>query len=129
MKPRKPLLVLLSALALPVPAEIVERVIAKVNGDIVTLTDFTARQVAEAQAARVTPDRVEAFLRENNARILQAAIDDVLILQKAADLGMKMRPEYIKDVIDNIKKENNVESDEAFAAQLQREGLTLDELK
>src|SRR5262249_27212508 len=51
------------------------------------------------------------------------------ILQKAADLGMKMRPEYIKDVIDNIKKENNVESDEAFAAQLQREGLTLDELK
>ena len=131
MKPWKPVVVLLSALglALPLPAEILERVIVKVNGDIVTLTDFTARQVAEAQAARVTPDRIEQFLRENNARILQSTIDDVLILQKAADMGMKLRPEYIKEVIDNIKKENNIESDEAFLGQLQKEGLSLDDLK
>jgi len=130
MKPSKPA-VLLSALALtlPLPAEILERVVVKVNGDIVTLTDFTARQIAEAQAARVTPDRIEQFLRENNARILQSTIDDVLILQKAADMGMKLRPEYIKEVIDNIKKENNIESDEAFLGQLQKEGLSLDDLK
>lgn len=131
MKPWKPVAVLLSAfaLALPLPAEILERIVVKVNGDIVTLTDFTARQIAEAQAARVTPDRIEQFLRDNNARILQAAIDDVLILQKAADTGMKLRPEYIKEVLDNIKKENNIESDEAFLGQLQKEGLSLDDLK
>jgi peptidyl-prolyl cis-trans isomerase SurA len=131
MKPWKPVAVLSSALALtlPLPAEILERVVVKVNGDIVTLTDFTARQISEAQAARVTPDRIEQFLRDNNARILQSAIDDVLILQKAADMGMKLRPEYIKEVIDNIKKENNIESDEAFLGQLSREGLSLDDLK
>lgn len=131
MKPWKPVAVLLSAFALaqPLPAEILERVVVKVNGDIVTLTDFTARQISEAQAARVGPDRIEQFLRDNNARILQSAIDDVLILQKAADMGMKLRPEYIKEVIDNIKKENNIESDEAFLGQLSREGLSLDDLK
>src|SRR5262245_51371342 len=110
-------------------AEIIERVVVKVNGDIVTLSDFTARQVAEAQAARVTPDRIEQFLRDNNARILQAAIDDVLITQKAADMGMRVPPAYLKDVIENIKKENNIESDEAFLLQLQREGMSLDDLK
>lgn len=131
MKPLKVLVVLLSAglAALPLPAEIIERVVAKVNGDIITLSEFTARQIAEAQAARVTPDRIEQFLRANNARILQGAIDDLLVMQKAADLGMKLRPEYIKDVIENIKKENNIESDEAFLAQLRHEGMSIDDLK
>jgi parvulin-like peptidyl-prolyl isomerase len=130
MKPLK-LFVLLSALAAttPMPAEVVERVVAKVNGDIVTLSDFTARQVAEAQRARVTPETVESFLRQNNARILQEAIDELLVVQKAADLGMRLRPEYIKEVIEGIKKENNIESDEAFQEQLRREGMSLDELK
>ena len=131
MKPWKLLIALLSPLLLapPVPAEIIERVVAKVNGDIITLSDFTARQVSEAQAARVTPDRIEQFLRDNNARILQSAIDDILIVQKAADVGLRVPPAYLKDVIENIKKENNIESDEAFLQQLQREGMTLDDLK
>ena len=66
-----------------------ERVIAKVNGEIVTLSDFQARQVAAAQAARVEPDQVEKFLRENNAKILQDAVDDLLLVQRAAELGLR----------------------------------------
>src|SRR5262245_11658616 len=131
MKPWKLLIALLSPTlaAPPLPAEIIERVVAKGNGQITTLSDFTARQISEAQAARVSPDRVEQFLRDNNARILQAAIDDVLIVQKAADIGMRVPPAYLKDVIENIKKENNIESDEAFMQQLSKEGMTLDDLK
>jgi parvulin-like peptidyl-prolyl isomerase len=116
-------------LALPAPGEIVERVVVRVNGDIVTLSEFAARQVQAAQAARITPERAEQFLRENNARILQEAIDDLLIAQKAADLGVKLRPEYVKDAIDTIKKENNLTTEEAFQEALRREGLSLDDLK
>src|SRR5258706_3374158 len=128
MKPWK-LIVLpsLALAALTLRAEIVERVVAKVNGDIITLSDFTARQISEAQAARITPERIEQFLRDNNARILQSAIDDILIVQKAADIGMRVPPAYLKDVIENIKKENNIESDEAFMQQLAREGMSLDD--
>ncbi|HEY2946496.1 MAG TPA: hypothetical protein VGN09_28950, partial [Vicinamibacteria bacterium] len=63
--------------------EILERVIVKVNGDIVTQSEFEARQIAAVQQARVTPDQVEKFLRENNAHILQEAIDDLLLVQRA----------------------------------------------
>jgi parvulin-like peptidyl-prolyl isomerase len=116
-------------LALPAPGEIVERVVVKVNGDIVTLSEFATRQAQAAQAARITPERAEQFLRENNARILQEAIDDLLIAQKAADLGVKLRPEYVKDAIDTIKKENNLATEEAFQEALRHEGLSLDDLK
>src|SRR5438552_1616418 len=77
MRSRKLLLPTLSLLAVAAaaPAEIVERVVAKVNGDIVTLSEFQARQVAAVQAAGITTeDQVEKFLRDNNARILQEVV-------------------------------------------------------
>ena len=109
--------------------EILERVIVKVNGDVVTQSEFEARQIAAVQQARIPADQIEKFLRDNNAHILQEAVDDLLLVQRAADLGLKMRPDYIKEVIDGIKKENNIASDEDLQQQLKREGMTLEELK
>ncbi len=110
-------------------AEVVERVVAKVGGDIITLSEFTSRQMAAAQVARVTPDNVEEYLRQNNARILQDAIDELLLVQRASDLGLRLRPEYVDEVIAGIKKDNKIESEEDFAARLRAEGLTLADLK
>jgi peptidyl-prolyl cis-trans isomerase SurA len=110
-------------------AEIVERIVAKVNGDIVTLSEFEARQLAAVQAARIPPVQVETYLRQNNQRILQEAVDDLLIVQRAGELGIRLRPEYIVDVIEGIKKENNIPDDAELRAQLRREGMSLDDLK
>src|SRR5919108_1572543 len=131
MKPSSYALVLISSLALAAvaPAEVLERVVVRVNGDIVTQSEFQARQVAAVQGARVPSDKIEQFLRENNARILQEAIDDLLLVQRAGDLGVRMSPAHIKEVIESIKKENNIPSDEELSAQLRREGMSLDDLK
>jgi parvulin-like peptidyl-prolyl isomerase len=125
------LLFLPSLLALSPGArgEIIERVVAKVNGQIITLSEFQTRQIAAAQGARVDPANVGPFLRQNNARILQEAIDEILILQKAEDAGLKVPSEWIDESIDGIRKENNITSDEQFQDALEREGLTLSELR
>jgi peptidyl-prolyl cis-trans isomerase SurA len=123
---------LLPSLALvpaPARAETIERVVAKVNGQIITLSEFQGRQIAAAQAARVGPEGVGAFLRQNNARILQEAIDEILILQKAEDAGIRAPSAWIDEAIEGIKKENKIESDEQMQAALEREGLTLAELR
>lgn len=119
----------LLALAHSATGEILDRVIVKVNGDIVTQSEFESRQIAAVTQARLTPDRVEAYLRDNNARILQDAIDDLLLLQKADEVGIRIRPEFTKDIIDGIKKENNIPSDEALREQLRREGMSIDDMK
>ncbi len=111
----------------PARGEIIERVVAMVNGEIITLSEFQARQIAEAQAARVPPERVQGFLRDNNARILQEAIDDLLLVQRAQDTGLRLPP--VDQYIEEIKKENKITSEEQFQAQLAQEGMTLDELK
>ena len=130
MKPSKLLLLLASlAVAGALRAEIIERVIARVNGDVVTLSEFEARQLAAVQQARIAPSEVERFLRENNARLLQEAIDDMLILQRGAELGIRLRPEYIDEVIEGIKKENNIADEGELRRQLRREGMSLEELR
>jgi parvulin-like peptidyl-prolyl isomerase len=131
MRPLFVLLVLPSLALAPraVGAEIIERVVAKVNGQIITLSEFQGRQVAAAQAARVDPANVGTFLRQNNAKILQDAIDEVLIVQKAEDAGIKAPPQWIDESIEGIRKDNKITTDEQFQEALQREGLTLAELR
>lgn len=109
--------------------EIIERVVAKVNGRIITLSDFQSRQLAAAQAARVSPETVPSFLRQHNARILQQAIDEILLLQKAEEAGLKPPAQYLDEVVQSIRKENNLTSDEQFQDALEREGLTIEELR
>jgi len=110
-------------------AEIIERVVAKVNGQIITLSEFQSRQIAAAQGARVDPANVGTFLRQNNAKILQDAIDEILIMQKAEDAGMKAPSQWIDEAIAGIRKENNITSDEQLQDALDREGITLAELR
>ena len=129
MKPSRAVLVLSFVLAAPLRAEVLERVIVKVNGAIVTQSEFENRQVAAVQSARIGPERIEAFLRENNARILQEAIDELILVQRADEIGIKAKKEYTDDVIDSIRKENNFADDEALKVQLRREGMTLSDLR
>ncbi len=85
-------------------AETVERVVAKVNGQIITLSEFQTRQLEAAQAARVDASTVGAFLRQHNAKILQDAIDEILILQKAEDAELKP-PALVRRRGDRIDQE------------------------
>ena len=112
-----------------VHGDVIERVIARVNGQIVTLSEFEARQMAAVQAARVPDAEVEAFLRQNNAKLLDEAMEELLLVDRALSLGLKLRPEYLDQVIEDIKKEQNITSEEDFQVQLKREGLTKEALR
>lgn len=123
------LFVLAAGGSVAVQGDVIERVMARVNGQIVTLSDFEARQMAAIQAARVPEGEIESFLRQNNAKLLEEAMEELLLVDRAAALGLKLRPEYLDQVIDDIKKEQNIASEEEFLAQLKREGLTKDALR
>lgn len=56
-------------------------------------------------------------------------MEELLLVDRASSLGLKLRTEYLDQVIEDIKKEQNIESDEEFEAQLKREGLTRDALR
>src|SRR5689334_6367184 len=127
MKPLSLALCLSLAAAGGAHAVILERIIAKVNGDIITLSDLENRQLAAVQASGVSGDQVPAFLREHGERILEDTIDEMLVYQKGEQMGIadRVSSEYMDKVIQDIQKENKIEDPAVFRAQLVREGLTL----
>jgi peptidyl-prolyl cis-trans isomerase SurA len=110
-------------------AEILERVVVKVSDQIITLSEFQARQLAAVQEAKVAPSEVEAYLRANNARILQQAIDEILLMKRAEEAGWRLPPEAVEEVITSIKRENNITSEAQMKDALAREGMTIEDLR
>jgi len=118
-------------------AEIIEQILVKVNGEIFTKSDLEQRQVAvlrqRGQAIDLKSDPSNAQLRqaldEVTPQILVDAVDEMLIVQRGKELGYRLGDEQFKSVLDNIKKENKMESEEQFQAALKAENMTLADLR
>src|SRR5215208_588156 len=116
-------------------AEILEQVLVKVNGDIVTKSDFERLQVEflrqrpELQNVTADSPELQKAVAESAPQLILGAIDELLLVQRGRELGYVMSDEQFKSVLDNIKKDNNIDTDEKFNAALQQEGMTLADLR
>ena len=113
-------------------AEVIEQILVKVNGEIITKTDLEQRQIQAVRARGIQANDDAALkkaIEEVTPEIIANDINEMLLVQRGRDLGYKMTDEDFDRMIQNIRKENKLESDEAFQAALKQEGLTLDELR
>jgi len=130
--------VLLTALALPMRAEILEQVLVKVNGDIFTKTDLEQRQIVVIRQkmnqqvnmdALKNDEALKKVLAEVTPGILVEAVDEILMLQLGKEKGHRLSDEQFKSWLEGMRKENNLIDDQKFQAALKQEGMTLDELR
>jgi len=129
-------MVVLAALAaVPLGAEIIEQVLVNVNGDILTKTEFEQRQVAvlrtRPELANVTPDSpvLRKAVLEITPQLILEAVDELLLIQRGRELGLVLGEEQFTSIVDNIRKSNNIETDEQFQAALKQEGMTMADLR
>jgi len=120
-------------LAVAPRAEIVEQVLVKVNGDILSKTDLEQRQVAALRQLgsqnRASDAQLRKMLDDLTPQLLVDTVDEMLLVQRGRELGLKLSDEQFKSAVDNIKKENKIENDAQFEAALKQERMTLTELR
>lgn len=128
--------VVLVAVSAPLGGQdIIEQVLVNVNGDILTKTDFEARQIGvlrqRPELANVTPESPELrkAVAEVTPDLILDAVDELLLIQRGRELGLTLGDEQFKQIIENIKKSNNLEDDERFQAALTQEGMTMADLR
>jgi len=115
--------------------EILEQVLVKVNGDIVTKSDFERMQVEflrqrpELQNVTADSPELQKAVAESTPQLILGAVDELLLVQRGRELGYVMTDENFKSVLDNIKKDNNIDTDEKFQEALKQEGMTLADLR
>jgi peptidyl-prolyl cis-trans isomerase SurA len=126
---------MVAAVAVAAPnAQILEQVLVKVNGEIITKTDLEARQIAALRQRNPNfrPDNDEALqkaLAEVTPGVIVDAVDEMLMVQRGKELGYTLNNERFNSIVENIKKENKIESDEALQAALKQEGMTMVDLR
>lgn len=131
-----PALVLLAlAATVPLQAEILEQVLVKVNGDIITKTEFEERQVAalrnRPELANAGPDSLELqrAVSESTPDLILDAVDELLLVQRGRELGFALGDEQFNQIVANIKESNNLQDEARFQAALKEQGLTLADLR
>jgi parvulin-like peptidyl-prolyl isomerase len=117
-------------------ADIIEQILVKVNGEIFTKTDLEARQVAALRQKGlqfdkndVTDEQLRQALTAVTPQIMVEAVSEMLMLQRGKELGYRLTDDQFKSIVDNIRKENKLDSEERFQAALKQENMTITDLR
>src|SRR6476646_9788679 len=122
----------------PMRADVIEQVLVKVNGDIITKTELEQRQVAvlrQKMQGQIDPaslkndETLKKQLAEITPQLIVNSIDELLLLQRGRELGLKLGDDQFKAIVANIRKEQKLEDEAKFQAALAQENMTMDDLR
>ena len=112
---------------------ILQRILVKVNGDIITQTELEERQIGaiRQRGLQVRNDaELAQVLEEVTPEVISGAVDELLLIQRARELGYQFTDEQFQEILGDLMAENGFETEEEFHEALaQSEGMTLDDLR
>jgi peptidyl-prolyl cis-trans isomerase SurA len=112
---------------------IVEDIVARVNDQIITLSDYQKAQQDLAQEAQqdcqgCTPDRVQAEVRDKQKDLLRDLIDQQLLVERAKDMDVNVEADVVKR-LDEVRKQNNLASLEDLQKAVESQGIPWEDYK
>lgn len=109
-------------------AEVLDRVIAKVNDEIITLSEVQERTVRELGRLRSIENENIPVVEDIMRKVLNRMIEDILILGQGKKIGITISDDRVLAALDEIKNTNSL-TDEELIAMLEAESQTLEEYK
>ena len=107
-------------------AFVIDRVVAVVDDEIVLQSELARRTVPLAAELDDIKDARERQRRQNllASRVLDEMVNEQLILGAAAEAKLEVSDKEVRNAVDEIKKQNNVD-DEGLAKALEMQGYTM----
>jgi len=131
LKRRKKILFILMAgclcLAMSAAAEVVDRVVAIVNDEVISLSELDQlTKIVQAQTGMSPKSKDKKALER---QVLETLIDQKLARAEAKRRGITVSDKELEQALDEFKKRNNLTSQEALEQALVKSGMTFKELK
>lgn len=116
-------------LALPVYAELIDEVVATVNGEVITLSELERILVPVHKRYEQIYTGEELRKRKEYSReqLLEQLIENKLILQKAKDEGIGISEAFLEENLAEVKEKFG--SEKEFVAALKDEGTDIEKYK
>ena len=111
-------------------AKIIERIIARVNTEIITQHryDDEQAQLRSRLAEQYSGAELDAQVREQSKNLLRDLIDESLMVQKAKDLDINVETDIVKQ-LDDIRKKNNLATLEDLETEIEKQGMNYEDFK
>ena len=115
--------------------QIIEQVLVKVNGDIITKSELEERQIAALRQRNLNPDvlknddQLKKALAEVTPQILVNAIDELLVIQLGREKGLRLSDDQFNRWLTSMRKDQNLEDDKRFEQALKQEGMTISDIR
>jgi peptidyl-prolyl cis-trans isomerase SurA len=112
------------------PADtVVEEIIARVNNEIVTRTEYVrSRDQLKQEVQQQDPANADRAFAEKQRDVLRDLIDQQLLLQKGKDLGITGDTELIKR-LDEMRKQMNLATMEELEKAAEAQGASYEDFK
>ncbi len=108
---------------------VVEEIIARINNQIVTRTEYIrSRDQLKQEIQQQNPTNADRTFAEKQRDVLRDLIDQQLLLQKGKDLGITGDTELIKR-LDEMRKQMNLETMEELEKAAEAQGASYEEFK
>jgi len=107
---------------------VIEEIIARVNGSIITRSDLAKEKEQLQQEMQQNVSESDPHAKEQERDILRGLIDKQLLLDKGKDLGITGDTELIKK-LDDLRKQLNLESMDDLEKEAQKQGVSFEDFK
>ncbi len=116
--------------ALSYGEDYVDRVVAVVNDDVVTLSELekAGREYFERIKMKVPAGEVERALEKARGEVLSSLIDNIIVRQKAAELSITVEETDIDNAINQMLSRNNATL-EKFRKELAKMNVSMQEYR
>jgi len=123
-------LFVLPLLCLPLTADtVVEEIVARINGEIITRSEFQqSRETVLNELKQKYGAQAEQMFAGQEKDVLRDLIDQRLLVQRGKDLGINPDTEVIKR-LDEMRKQMNLASLEELEKQAEQQGVSYEEVK
>lgn len=111
------------------PKNIANAIIAIVNDEIITLYDVNREARPAFSEAEKKGDVNDSTRSQIRRTALDRLIEKKLTEQKIKELGIRVSEEEIRQAIDDVRKQNNIPSQEALVTALAVQGLSFDQYR
>jgi len=128
---KKLCLILTAVACLPALAagQVVEEIIARVNNQIVTRSEFTrSKDQLKDEVKQQDPANADKLYADREKDILRDLIDQQLLLDKGKDLGITGDTDLIKR-LDQMRKDMKLDSLEALEKEATKQGVSWEDFK
>lgn len=112
---------------------VVEEIVARVNNQIITLSDYQKaaaglQQEAAQDCQNCSPLQIQGEVERRQKDLLRDMIDQQLLIERAKDMDLSVETDLVKR-LDEVRKQNNLSSLEDLEKAVEGQGIVWEDYK